>query len=211
MGMPVTVELVNTRSASSLIAETFEYFNGIDERYSTYKPSSEISLINAGMPPEKWSKEMSDVLELCEKTKLETNGYFDIENAEGTLDPSGLVKGWAIQRAADHLQKKGARNFYIDAGGDIQTHGRNSSGEPWKIGIRNPFDIQEIVKSIAVSGQAVATSGTYIRGQHIYNPRTPGEQPQGVKSITVIGTNHLRRRPFRHGRFCHGYGRDHFH
>jgi len=188
MGMPVTVEIVGFADAEAAINDTFGYFTSVDERYSTYKPDSEISHINRGLARENWSEETRAVLDLCEQTKRETNGYFDIRH-NGKLDPSGLVKGWAIEQAAKRLRKQGVKNFYVEAGGDIQTNGVNSSGERWHIGIRNPFDLQEIVKVLAVSDEGVATSGTYIRGQHIYDPHAPNLPIETIKSLTVIGPN----------------------
>ena len=189
MGMPVTLEIVGFDAAEDAVAGAFDYFKAVDERYSTYKSNSEISRINCGLPREAWSKEMQSVLNLCEVTKQQTDGYFDIRRADGTIDPSGLVKGWAIDQAAGRLRKRGIRSFCIEAGGDIQTSGSNADGEPWRIGIRNPFDMQEIVKTVAVSAQGVATSGTYIRGQHIYDPHAPSLPIETVKSLTVIGPN----------------------
>lgn len=188
MGMPITIEVVDFSDAEKAIAESFDFFKAVDARYSTYKPGSEISRINRGLPKSKWSEEMVAVLDLCEQTKQETDGYFDI-NHDGKRDPSGLVKGWAIDQAAGRLRKRGIHNFYIEAGGDIQTSGLNPDGEPWKIGIRNPFDLQEIVKTVTVSTQGIATSGTYIRGQHIYDPYAPKLPIETVKSLTVIGPN----------------------
>lgn len=188
MGMPITVEVVDDHISEAAIKDTFAYFETIDQRYSTYKPESEISKINRGLPRKHWSYEMREVLKLCEKTKQETDGFFDIEH-NGTLDPSGLVKGWAIDQAAKRLQKRHIADFYIEAGGDIQTHGLNADGNPWRIGIRNPFNTQEIVKVLQVGIAGVATSGTYIRGQHIYDPHTPDKPVHEVKSLTVIGRN----------------------
>lgn len=188
MGMPITVEVVDDRVGEAAINDTFEYFRKVDQRYSTYKSDSEISQINQGLPRKQWSKEMCEILMLCEKTKQETNGFFDIEHS-GKLDPSGLVKGWAIDQAAKRLRKRHIADFYIEAGGDIQTYGLNGDGEPWRIGIRNPFNMQEIVKVIHVGIAGVATSGTYIRGQHIYDPHAPGKPVHVVKSLTVIGQN----------------------
>jgi thiamine biosynthesis lipoprotein len=189
MGMPITVEIVGARSAEKLIIEVFDYFKVIDERYSTFKPTSEISRINGGVSRNKSSDEMRKILELCEKTKRETNGYFDIERNDGTLDPSGLVKGWSIQNATVMLLQAGEYDFFIDAGGDIQAHGKNPDGETWKIGIRNPFNRNENVKIITVHNKGVATSGTAIRGQHIYNPKNYGGTIEDIASITVIGPN----------------------
>ncbi|MEO8863076.1 MAG: FAD:protein FMN transferase [Candidatus Saccharimonadales bacterium] len=187
MGMPITVEIID-KVASSVFVDVFDYFSAIDKRYSTYKKSSEISQINGGLPQLKWSTEMKTVFDLCEQTKQQTNGYFDIYHND-RLDPSGLVKGWSIQNAAQLLLEIGVENFYIEAGGDIQAHGKNASDEPWRVGIRNPFNINEIIKTLVISGEGVATSGTYIRGQHIYNPHSPNSDINEVKSLTVVGPN----------------------
>lgn len=185
MGMPITVELVDAVN-STLLAETFDYFRTVDARFSTYKPDSEITRINNGLPKKEWSAEMRAVLRLCEQTKRQTQGYFDILH-EGKLDPSGLVKGWAIHNAAERLLDQGIKSFYIEAGGDIQAQGKNSDNQPWLVGIRNPFNLQEIIKTVAITNRGVATSGTYVRGQHIYDPHHPESKIPSIKSLTVIG------------------------
>ncbi len=187
MGMPVTVEVVNGAVAEAAIARVFDYFRQVDARWSTYKKDSEISLVNRGLPETEWSAEMKQVLELCEQTKQETGGFFDIKRADGQLDPSGLVKGWAIEQAAERLKKEGIKNFRLDAGGDVQVSGHNAKGKVWRIGIRNPFDRDEIVKVVALSHEGVATSGTAVRGQHIYDPHTPGKPITDIVSLSVIG------------------------
>ncbi|HTB48766.1 MAG TPA: FAD:protein FMN transferase [Verrucomicrobiae bacterium] len=187
MGMPITVEIVNKNTAKHF-ATLFDYFRAVDARYSTYKKDSEISLINDGLTEAEWSTEMKSVLELCEQTRKDTNGYFNITH-HGKRDPSGLVKGWAVANAADMLLKNKVTDFYIEAGGDIQVHGTDARHHPWTIGIRSPFNIEEIIKTIRVSSEGVATSGTYIRGQHIYNPFRPESTIGRVRSVTVIGPN----------------------
>jgi thiamine biosynthesis lipoprotein len=187
MGMPITVEIAEKASEAD-IEKIFDYFSKVDERYSPYKEHSELSRINSGLPKSEWSSEMKAVLDRCEETKQQTGGYFDIMQ-NGKIDPSGLVKGWAIQHAARLLEHAGFKNFYIEAGGDIQANGRNADGKAWIVGIRNPFAINEIIKIIAVSDKGIATSGTYIRGEHIYNPLKPDQKIPGIKSMTVIGPN----------------------
>ena len=187
MGMPITIETVSNQTHDE-IESIFRYFTSIDERYSTYKESSEISQINAGLPQREWSDEMKTVLKLCAETKRLTKGYFDIEH-DGQLDPSGLVKGWAINNAAAMLREMGVKGFYIEAGGDIQVDGLNADGQSWQIGIRNPFATTEIVKVVGLTNTGIATSGAYIRGDHIYNPHKPEKKPSVVRSLTVIGSN----------------------
>ncbi len=187
MGMPVTVDIVDSSVTKQTFDEVFDYFSHIDRVFSTYKPRSEISRINNGsIKPNQASQEMQIVLHLCEQTKQRTGGYFDIKR-NGYIDPSGLVKGWAVQNAAQLLRDKGLKHFYVDAGGDIQVSGYNSQGKSWHVGIRNPFNREEVVKTLAATTQGVATSGTAIRGQHVYNPHQPARTIDDIVSITVIG------------------------
>ncbi len=227
MGLPITVELVDTAVPETLEA-VFAYFVSVDERFSTYKDTSEISNINKSLHEEASlekvlgsprglgqtfsqellrfgiSDEMKEVFDLAEKTKQETKGYFDIQKPDGSLDPSGIVKGWAVKKAADLLQEKGVEHFFIEAGGDIQTRGRNSSGEEWSVGIRNPFNKSEIVKVIYPRGRGVATSGSYERGSHIYNPLAPDDALNEIVSITVIGPDILEADRFATAAFAMG-------
>ena len=188
MGMPITLTLPGATAKAADFAAVYDYFVAVDAQYSTYKADSEISQINDGLPGSKWSQEMKLILQLCEQTTTETNGYFDIHN-KGKLDPSGLVKGWAIQQAAELLRRRGRHDFSIDAGGDVQLDGLNVAQKPWRIGIRNPFKRDEIVKVVALTGSGIATSGLYIRGHHIYNPLAPDTALTEVASLTVIGPN----------------------
>ncbi len=187
MGMPITIEVVDKGAGVADISQVFEYFNQVDQKFSTYKKTSEISAINSGkFNVTESSAEMRKIFSLAEKTKKETNGFFNIER-DGKLDPSGIVKGWAILNASKILKKKGFKNFYIDCGGDIQSSGKNKSGKPWRVGIRNPFNVAEIIKVVTPKNKGVATSGTYERCNHIYNPG--GKVPNNIVSLTVIGLN----------------------
>lgn len=188
MGMTVVVEIAESTATVNDLDIVFCYFDYIDRKFSTYKPESEISQINQGkLKRENYSFDMSEVFSLAEKTKRETNGFFDILR-NGKIDPSGIVKGWAIHNAAQLLIKNGFKNFFVDAGGDIQVSGKSAQGTPWKIGIKNPFNEKEIVKVISVATEGVATSGTYLRGQHIYNPFNKNKITD-IVSLTVIGPN----------------------
>ena len=190
MGMPVSVEIVDESATLQDLEKVFSYLATIDAKFSPYKLDSELSRINRGeIEAGAYSAEMREVLRLSEQTKQDSQGYFDIKKFDGTLDPSGLVKGWAIFKAAKILSQAGWKNYFIEAGGDIQTSGRNSHGQKWSIGIRNPFQLAEIVKVVYLDSGGVATSGTYLRGEHIYNPLNPSAAISGIVSLTVIGPN----------------------
>ncbi len=187
MGMPITVEVVDPSVGPAHLDQVFDYFQYVDRKFSTYKDDSEISAINRReLTVAQSSPDMRAVFALAEITRQETDGYFDIER-EGRYDPSGLVKGWAIYHAAEILWADGFENFYVEAGGDIQAAGHNGRGEAWRVGIRHPFNPAEIVKVLAISTGGVATSGTYVRGQHIYRPNQPGGLETDIVSLTVIG------------------------
>lgn len=191
MGMPITVEIADSSVDEEAIDKIFEYFKYVDEKFSTHKETSEITKINnGGFDKEKWSEDMKTVFLLSEQTKKETDGYFDIVANDGKYNPSGLVKGWAILNAAELLRKMGFKNYYVEAGGDIQAEGKNNKGDYWRIGIRNPFKIDEIVKVVSLKdNEGIATSGTYMRGDHIYNPKNRKEKITEIVSLTVIGPN----------------------
>lgn len=190
MGMPITVEIVDSSASESILEEVFNYFDWVEKNFSVYKADSEISKINKGeIKPERYSPEMQEIFKLSEETKKATKGYFDIEYQAGQYDPSGLVKGWAIYKASQILKNKGFENFYVEAGGDAQVYGKNSQGQDWQIGIRSPFKKEEIIKVIALSNLGMATSGTYARGQHIYNPYQKEDPILEIVSLTVVGPN----------------------
>lgn len=187
MGMPITLEVLDASIRADTFEAVFGYFDYVDHKFSTYKDDSEISRINQGrLTLEQASEDMQAIFSLSEWTKKATDGYFDILR-NGVYDPSGIVKGWAIFNAAEMLREKGFTNYYVDAGGDIQMAGTNIQGQPWRIGIRNPFNPQEIIKVLAVTDCGVATSGTYVRGQHIYNPKDSGQLVTDIVSLTVVG------------------------
>jgi thiamine biosynthesis lipoprotein len=198
MGMPVIAEIADGSQpadsqspvSKNALEKVFAYFEYVDEKFSTYKETSEISRINRGELAEfDRSDDMKTIFALSEETKKLTNGYFDIKRPDGKYDPSGIVKGWAILNAAKILQDAGFENFYVDAGGDIDARGKNTEGRSWSVGIKNPFNEQEVVKVVYLLNCGIATSGTYIRGQHIYDPKNPGEQITEIVSLTVVGPN----------------------
>jgi thiamine biosynthesis lipoprotein len=120
---------------------------------------------------------------------LVTDGAFDARRhrPDGRPDPSGYVKGWAIEEAAWILDSAGARNYWVNAGGDIVARGEAAPGQPWRIGIRHPDRPDRVAAVLAVSDRAVATSGSYERGDHIRDPRDRGAALAGLRSVTVVG------------------------
>jgi thiamine biosynthesis lipoprotein len=184
MGMPVTIE-VPGKPATDAIEQAFEHLRAVDRTFSTYRPDSEISRLNRGeLKLTDASQQVQEVLAACDAIREQTDGYFDIRRSDG-LDPSGYVKGWAVHGAAQVLRQARITNFVVNAGGDMEVSGHGPDGEPWPIGIRDPRQHDQIVKVVRLTAGGVATSGTYERGAHIYDPHT-GQPARGLASVTVI-------------------------
>jgi thiamine biosynthesis lipoprotein len=168
MGMPVRV------SGEIDAGRVFAWLRWVDATFSTYRPDSEISRLGRG---ERFDPHplVRSVVARCEELRVKTGGLFDAR-AGGRLDPSGFVKGWAVERAAAF----GSGRFLIDAGGDVVLRGT------WRVGVRHPYERDRLAAAITVSDCAVATSGTYERGPHIIDPRTR-LPATGLSSVTVVG------------------------
>ncbi len=141
------------------------------------------------------SAEVRTVLDLCAAMSVATGGAFDIAARAALppphppgwcpLDPSALVKGWALDRAADRLRAAGATRFCLNAGGDVRVGDGPAPGEAWRVGVQHPRERDRVAAVLAVTGAGVATSGTYERGDHIVDPRT-GRPAGGLVSVTVV-------------------------
>jgi thiamine biosynthesis lipoprotein len=186
MGTVITVDVRDPDVEPAALEAAFAWFREVDETFSTFRRDSEISRLSRGeITAPECRSEMREVLGLCAEVERRSGGAFDI-HAGGRLDPSGLVKGWSVERAAAMLQVAGARNFFIGAGGDVIVRGEPAPGQPWRVGVRHPELADRVAAVLAVGDLAVATSGCYERGEHILDPRT-GRAPQGLLSVTVVG------------------------
>jgi len=194
-GTAIGVDLRDPVDAD-VLDEVFHWFRRVDDLFSTWRPETEISRIGRGeLTVEEASPEVRHVLELCDRVCIESGGAFDIAVGAdprvtprpglGIIDPSGLVKGWALDRAADMLRDHGHRNFSLNAGGDVLTRGRPEPGGEWRVGIQHPWSKGQVAAVVAGTDLAVATSGRYERGEHILDPST-GRPPSGLMAVTVI-------------------------
>jgi thiamine biosynthesis lipoprotein len=184
MGLPVSVHVrgphADAPAVAGAVADLFAELRVVDAVFSTYRPDSHISALNRGEPVR--DPLVDTVIELCEQARERTGGYFDahLPAAGGStrIDPSGLVKGWAVERAAAHLD--GLGDFYVSAGGDVVTRGS------WRVGVEDPAQPDRLLTILDVNDGAVATSGRTHRGAHIRDPFT-GAPAVGVHAVTVVG------------------------
>ncbi|MHB1487604.1 MAG: FAD:protein FMN transferase [Acidimicrobiales bacterium] len=125
------------------------------------------------------------VLEQCKAARQASDGWFDPWAMPGGVDPTGLVKGWAVERALAVLRDAGAAGAMVNGGGDIAAFGRPGPDARWRVGIRHPWRPDGLACVVQVD-TAIATSGSYERGPHLIDPRT-GHPTCGVASATVTG------------------------
>jgi FAD:protein FMN transferase len=203
MGMPVTVHVVDEAAETGALDRVFEDFGLLDRTFSPFLETSDVSRINRGqLLPGDAGGLMSQVMNLCRQYERATAGYFSAWIG-GRFNPSGLVKGWAIDRACAILDTYGYRDFFVDAGGDVQTRGRNPDGTPWRVGVRHPVERNKVACVVLASGVAVATSGSYEKGDHILDPHT-GEPADALLSFTVVGPDILQADVFATAGFAMG-------
>jgi len=178
MGMPIGIDVLDGGGID--VEPVFDWLREVDATFSTYRDDSDVSRLDRGeLTLAECRPEVDEILTRCLALERATGGYFSVRPA-GRLDPSGLVKGWAVDGAAHRLAAAGAESFCINAGGDVFTRGRR------RVGIRHPTDPDRLAAVVEVEDLAVATSGHYERGAHIVDPHTGGP-PQGLLSVTVIG------------------------
>ena len=189
MGTAISIDLRDPDVDGEVVAAAFDWFRAVDARFSPFQPQSEISRLGRGeLTLEECAVEVGEVLSLCEDLRRETGGVFNAWRwrPDGRLDPSGLVKGWSVELAAELLARAGARNFCINAGGDIVVRGEPEPGRSWRIGIRHPRRATALAAVLNATDLAVATSGNYERGDHIADGRT-GIPNRELLSMTVVG------------------------
>lgn len=189
MGTAISLDLADDlplETLHELAEDTFGWLREVDARFSTYRDDSEVCRVDRGeMRPADASADLRAVLAACADLWTATDGFFDAY-ATGRFDPSGYVKGWAAQVASDRLTAAGAPNHCVNAGGDVRVRGHDATGEPWRIGVRHPWDAAATCLVLTGTDIAVATSGVYERGHHVLDPRR-GVPATGLRSVTVVG------------------------
>ena len=188
MGMPISLALRGRHAGDAhgdaAWAAALEVLRAADRTFSTYRADSVISRMNRGVPVDT-PPEVADVLAIGAAAERSSGGAFALRR-DGVLDPSGVVKGWAAERAAIALAALPDTDFCLSAGGDITCRTGDPAAAPWRIGIEDPRDPTRIVAVVPIRTGAVATSGTAHRGAHIVDART-GRAPGGLASVTVVG------------------------
>jgi thiamine biosynthesis lipoprotein len=182
---------IDRAAIDAAIVDVEKFATEVDNAFSTYKENSFISRLRRGeVEIGQCPGDVQEVWDACQNAKYLSDGAFDPWAVAGGFDPSGYVKGWAADRIAQALLTAGCGHIQVNAAGDLALRGGNllESGdvEPWKIGVTNPDNKQEVLRIFEIYDGAIATSGTYERGTHITDPST-GLIAIGARSATVLG------------------------
>jgi len=162
MGTTVSIDVRAPLVPPEVLDAVVDQLRDADARFSTYRAGSEINRLADGeIRLEDCSADMRHVLAACDHLATVTGGAFDARGhrPDGRIDPSGFVKGWAIEEAAWLIDSAGGRNYWINGGGDIVARGQAAPGRPWRVGIRHPDRADRVAAVLAISDRAVATSG----------------------------------------------------
>nr|WP_203659662.1 FAD:protein FMN transferase [Streptomyces sp. SID14446] len=172
------------------LEEAVAQLHRVDAVFSTYRDDSQISRLARGeLTVEECDEEVAEVLGLGAEAQRISDGWFSTRYG-GRLDPTGIVKGWAAERAALRLAEAGASGVSVNGGGDVQLCGVPGSHRPWRIGVSDPLRPGALAAVVSAAGAdelAVATSGTAERGAHIVDPRTGRPAVTDLLAVTVVG------------------------
>ena len=167
------------------VRDAFDRMHDADRRFSRYLPDSEVSRYDGGGRQHATCARSSASRSASASSPAAPSR---VRRPDGSLDTDGVVKGWAAQRAADTLTAAGLTTFCLNAGGDVVVRGEPEPGRGWNVGVRDPSDPQSFLTVLEVRDGAVATSGTYERGEHVWDGRT-GQAATGLRSATVVAAD----------------------
>ena len=197
MGTVVSFDVPVTARHDGSLDDAVRWLHWVDRVFSPFRPDSDVSqLADGAVTVDGCAPEMAEVIEACAFVRELSGGYFTA-SPWGRFDPSGYVKGWAVERAAHILSAAGSASHLVNGGGDVQCVGGRpgaatspGAGQepvpPWRVGIADPLRRGRLALVVEARDCGVATSGTAERGAHIVNPRT-GDAAAGLASVTMVG------------------------
>lgn len=141
------------------------------------------------------SKELSQVLPLIgtEKINVNRNDISFMKKGMG-ISLNGIAQGYITDKVTQFLEQKGFTNALVDIG-EYRALGPQNNGQPWRIGLLDPFDEISIADVIEIERGAVSTSGGYGvkfdetgKYHHLFDPKT-GQSSHVYASVTVKAEN----------------------
>ncbi|MER6382548.1 FAD:protein FMN transferase [Streptomyces sp. NPDC001250] len=179
------------RAVREALTEAVAGLHAADAVFSTYREDSEVSRLARGeLTVAQCAPEVAEVLDLAAEAERVSEGWFS-SRYRGALDPTGIVKGWAAERAARLLAGvAGVCGVSVNGGGDVQLLGSPEPQRPWRVGVADPLrpgGLAAVISAAGVSELSVATSGTAERGAHIVDARTGKSAVTDLVAVTVVG------------------------
>jgi thiamine biosynthesis lipoprotein len=214
MGMPISVHVRSDRprdkAVQTAVDRVFAELRHVDAVFSTWRAESQVSRLRRGeLTLAGCGTDVREVADLCEQARVRTEGWFDADlpDPDGVrrFDPTGLVKGWAVERASRLLADLGGTDFMINAGGDIVVGCTRTDTPDWRLGIEDPADRSRILLAVPLRVGGMATSGTAARGTHIIAPPT-GRPVEALGSVTVLGPSLMWADVYATAAFARGPG-----
>ena len=198
MGTVVSFDVPVAARHDGSLGAAIRWLHWVDQVFSPFRPDSDVSRLADGeVTVDGCAPELAEVIEACALVRELSGGYFTA-SPWGRFDPSGYVKGWAVERAAGILSAAGSASHLVNGGGDVQCAGGRprtapagpgagpAAAPPWRVGIADPLNRGRLALVVEARDCGVATSGTAERGAHIVNPRT-GRAAAGLASVTIAG------------------------
>ncbi|MFJ5895301.1 FAD:protein FMN transferase [Streptomyces sp. NPDC093064] len=191
MGTVFSFDVRGGRSdaVAAALGEAIAGLHRVDELFSTYRDDSQLSRLARGeLTVAECDPEVAEVLALGAEAERVSEGWFSLRY-QGSLDPTGIVKGWAAERAARRIAAAGVSGVSVNGGGDVQLLGSPDAQRPWRVGVSDPLrpgGLAAVVSTAGRSELAVATSGTAERGAHIVDPSTGRSAVTDLVAVTVV-------------------------
>lgn len=182
----VAPRLMSRRESGEALADAVAELRAVDATFSTVRRDSLVSRLRRGEIAVDTYAPLADIVARCAAMRADTDGWFDAWALPGGFDPSGLVKGWAVDRAAARLRSAGVLDYAISGGSDLLVRGHAPGGRPWRVGIRHPEDRRRMVTTLELTDGAIATTGGPERRDHVVNPHT-GASADELVAATVTG------------------------
>ncbi len=193
-------ESVKLSPETFLVLERGLYYSGLTEGAFDITIGPLIKLWNIGTDyaavPD--ADKLNQAMNLVDYKKL----HLDKKNLSAMLEQEGMkvdlgaiAKGFAADEVSKVLSKNGVKHAIINLGGNILTLGGNTNGNPWKIGVQNPFDTRgEFVGIMNLSSETIVSSGTYEKFfeengkfyHHMLDTRTGYPADNGLNSVSIV-------------------------
>ena len=121
--------------------------------------------------------------------------FAQLADPDAAVDAGGIAKGWIADALVAAMEAHGLSGTIVNLGGNVAVSGTKPTGDPWRVGIRDPRDPSQLIGAVPLVAGSAVTSGVYERCftapdgtfyHHILDPRTGRPVETDVAGVTVI-------------------------